>query len=329
MKTFAPLLLLVLLGGLAFYYTQADTKTNALSNPEEDWVMHVDDIESIHRVFIADRNGGTADIVKDGKKWIYNNKYTANPNVVSNLLQAIKSIRLKNRPPEASIPRMYEALSTKSTKVEVYGKNNNLLKAFYIGGVTPDERGTFMILEGSENPYVMHIPMNEVSLKHRFFTGDKKWRDKTVIELQPSDIASLSVEYPKRKNKSFKLKRDKRKWSIEPFFPTTKKLEKPVNQDLAEAYLKGFKKIGAEAIHFPNEQSQKTLNAQEFCILKMILTDGTTQQINFFPILKFASEDAETPLPVERYYAVNEKGDIFLTQQVVFKEIFWAYEFFF
>jgi len=327
MKTFAPLILLVLLGGFAFYYTQADTNTQY--SPEDDWVMHVEDIESIERVFIADRNGGTADVIKDGKKWIYNNKYTANPNVVSNLLHTINSIRMKNRPTKASIPKMIKSLSTKSTKVEVYGKNDKLLKAFYIGGVTPDERGTFMILEGSENPYVMHIPMNEVSLKHRFFTGDKKWRDKTVLELQPSDIASISVEYPKRKNKSFKLKRDKRKWTAEPFFQTTKKIDKPVNQDLVESYLKGFKKIGAEAIHTPNEQSQKTLNAREFCIVKMILTDGSHQQINFFPILKFASEDADTPLPVERYYAVNEKGDIFLTQHIVFKEIFWAYDFFF
>jgi len=326
-RTIAPLLILLLLGGLAFYFMNVDSAKKA--NSDQDWVMHIENADDIHRVFIADRKGGKADIVRKGRDWIYNGKYTANPYVMANVLDAITRVRLKNRPTAAAVPNMVKTLSSNSKKVEIYGKNNVLLKSYYVGGVTPDERGTFMIMEGSNNPYVMHIPMNEVSLKHRFFTEELKRRDKTVFRLEPSDIAKVSLEYPKRKNKSFVLEKFNRKWEIKPFYQTTRVIDKPVSKDLVESYLKEFKRIGAESIETKTQDVMKTLSQKEFCIVKLVLIDGSEQQVNFFPILKFEGENNDKPKPVERYRAVNEKGDIFLTQHLVFKDIFWAYDFFF
>lgn len=327
-KTLAPLILIILLGGIAFFFINSDSKKQS-SNPDQDWVMHVEDIDDIHRIFIADRKGGKADVVRHGKKWTINNKYPANPYVLSNVLDAINRIRLKNRPAAAAIPHMVKTLSTTSRKVEVYGKNNKLLKSFYVGGATPDERGTFMIMEGSNNPYVMHIPMNEVSLKHRFFTEEIKWRDKAVFDLDPNDIVGVSIEYPKRKSKSFKITKNKGKWEVNPFYPTTKKIEKSVNQDIVDSYMKEFKRIGAEAFESKTPDVMKTLSTKEFCIVKVSLKDGTEKQVHFFPILVFQNENDDKPLPVERYRAVDEQGNIFFTQHLVFKEIFWAYDFFF
>lgn len=326
-KLLLPLIVLLLLAGTAFYYLSGKNANTDAQNG--DWVMHVEKISDIHRVFIADRKGGKADIMRDGKHWTYNGKYRANPHVMSNVLNVLTRVRLKNRPPASAIPNMINTLSTKSTKVEVYGKNDKLLKSYYIGGVTPDERGTFMIMEDSNNPYVMHIPNNEVSLGVRFFTEAKKWRDKTVFELQPQDIASVSIEYPKRKNKSFNLKRNKGIWTVDPFYTTTRKIDKEVNQDLVNSYLKEYRKVGAESILVDEKQIKKMTNQKEFCILKLLFTDGTREQLNFFPVQKFEGENQDIPLPVVRYLAINERKDAYLTQHLVFKELFWAYDFFF
>jgi len=325
-KSLAPILLLLVLGGAAYYFTQTDGKAN--NNPDEDWVMKVENKEDIHRIFIADRKGGKADLVRDGDKWIYNDKYTANPFVMHNVMDAITRIELKNRPAASAIPHMINTLSTQSTKVEVYGRNNKLLKAYYVGGVTPDERGTFMIMEGSNNPYVMHLPMADVSLKQRYFTEEIKWRDKTVFQFEAKDVASISLEYPKQKNKSFTIQRKNRSWDVEPLFQTTKKNDKPINQDLVESYLNGFKRIIAEAIETKNETVETATSSKEFCIVEVLFKDDTRQKVNFFPILKF-TEGVDTGLPVERYIAVDDKKTIFMTQQLVFKDVFWAYEFFF
>ena len=326
-KSLAPIFLLLVLGGAAYYFTQTDHKNQ--NNLDEDWVMKVEDKEDIYRIFIADRKGGKADLVRDGKKWIYNGKYTANPHVMYGVMDAVTRIEMKNRPTAAAVPHMIKTLSTLSTKVEIYGKNNKLLKAYYVGGVTQDERGTFVIMEGSNNPYVMHLPMADVSLKQRYFTDEIKWRDKTVVEFQAKDVASLSLEYPKQKNKSYTIKRQNGKWDVEPFFQTTKKIDKAVNQDLVDSYLNGYKKIIAEAIEKKTDKTVQTAtSSKEFCILKVLFKDDTQKEIHFFPILKFA-EGSETAMPVDRYIAVDEKQNIFLTQQLVFKEVFWAYNFFF
>ncbi|MCB9291126.1 MAG: hypothetical protein H6560_27725 [Lewinellaceae bacterium] len=49
---------------------------------------------------------------------------------------------------------MVESLATEGMKVELYDKDGGLLKAYYVGGSTSDERGTYMIMEGAEQPYV-------------------------------------------------------------------------------------------------------------------------------------------------------------------------------
>ena len=322
-----PIILIVLLAGTAFFYFSDQKKGN--SDSAQDWVMHVENKEDIHRIFIADRNGVTADIKRREKYWSYNDKYNANPYVLSNVLNAITSIRLKHRPSKNMIPNMIKTLSTKSTKVIVYGKNDQVLKTYYIGGVTPDESGTFMILEGSDNPYVMNIPYANVSLKQRFFTGDEKWRDKTIFEYAPKDILSVSIEYPKRKNKSFKLSKNNKTWQVEPYYQTTKKIQKEVNQDLVANYLKGFKKIGAETFEVREKFIRNESNQREFCIMKLLLKDGTQEEVHFYPIQRYEDDEKTKPQPVVRYLTINEKNDKYLTQHLVFKELFWAYYFFF
>jgi len=326
-KAILPLLVLLILGGAAYFFLTKEDKNTA--NKNEDWIMHIEDPSQVERVFIADRKGGIADIKREGDHWIYNDKYRANPYVMGSVLEALTKIRMKNRPTSTAIPSMVKVLATHSTKVEVYGKNDKLLKAFYVGGVTQDERGTFMIQEGSNNPYVMHMPMAEISLKQRFFTGEAKWRDKTIFSIQPDEVLSLSIEYPKRKNKSFKLTKNKSTWKVEPFYATTKRIDKKVNHDIVETYLSTYKKIGAEAIEYDKEYVKDVVNKQEFCIVKLLLKDATEKQVNFFPIIKYEDEEETQPMPIERYIAVDETKTIYLTQHLVFKDIFWAYDYFF
>ena len=320
-----PLLLLLLLGGTAFFYLSDNTS----STDSGDWVMHVENADDIHRIFIAERDGSTADVRRGEKYWIYNEKYHANPNVVANVLAAVTKIRMQSRPTAAAIPNMIQTLATRSTKVELYDKNDKILKSYYVGGVTPNELGTFMILEGSDNPYIMEIPYANVSLKQRFFTGDEKWRDKTVVEYKPKDILSVSIEYPKRKNKSFKLTSNKGSWKVDPFYPTTRRIEKTVNNDLVNSYLKGFTKVGAETFESRPKFIKRETNQREFCIMKIVTRDGTQDEIHFFPIQTYKDEDKTQPEPVARYLTINSKKDHYLTQHLVFKELFWAYGFFF
>jgi len=47
-KSIAPLLFLLVLGGAAYYFTQSDHKNK--NNPNEDWVMKVEDKDDMNVV---------------------------------------------------------------------------------------------------------------------------------------------------------------------------------------------------------------------------------------------------------------------------------------
>ena len=98
-----PLLLIILLGGTAFLYL---SDKESKKTEEGDWVMHIEDTETIHKIFIADRKGGKATLTRGDKYWQYNNKFNANPNVMANVLNTLQKIRLKNRPAAAAIPNI-------------------------------------------------------------------------------------------------------------------------------------------------------------------------------------------------------------------------------
>ena len=120
----------------------------------------------IEKIFLANRiNGTTTLLEKQGADWLYNGKYKVRPNALENLMRAITDIEMMYKPADAAVPNMLSDLATRGIKVELYGQDDKLLKVYYIGGSPADERGTYVILEDAEQPYVAHIPGWEGNLR--------------------------------------------------------------------------------------------------------------------------------------------------------------------
>ncbi len=295
----------------------------------------VEDVSKIHKIFIANRNGETTTLTKKDNGWTYNNQYKALPNAVDNLMRAFREMEIKYKPADAAVPYMISDLAAQGIKVELYDEKDKLLKAFYVGGAPSDERGTYMIMENSEQPYVVHLPTWEGNLRFRFnLTGDQ-WRDKTVFGETVEDIKALAVEYPKQQNESFKLIRSGNKFEVTPFYDFTPKITTPASQGLVEAYLVRFKKVGAEAFENANPRRDSVLQTLPFCIISMEKTNGEKRVVQFFSIETTSfffdpktNRESEVPY-VERYFAeVSDKG-FMLVQHIVFSKLFWGYSFFF
>ena len=114
--------------------------------------------DEIGKIFIADRKGETALLERKKDQWIYNGKYPARPTAISLLLETISKINVLTIPSERAVPGMVKEIAADGVKVEIYDRKGKALKTYYIGGITSDQHGTIMIMEGSEQPYVMHIP---------------------------------------------------------------------------------------------------------------------------------------------------------------------------
>jgi len=332
MKRLSILLgLFLLLGGFTLWYLNSG-KTEKSTVLGWDRQFKVEDASQIHKIFIAKRTGETTTLERRGDGWVYDGKYPVRPDAIENLLEAITTVRIKYLPPKAAYEHIISDLATRGIKVEIYDRNGRNLKTYYVGGTTPDERGTYMIMEGAEQPYVVELPLLEGQFRVRYeLTGDA-WRDRTIFAEKPEAIAEVAIEYPKQRNKSFRLRRNGKNFEVEPFYPSTPRLELPYQPGSGEAFLRGFRQIIGEGYENDYAKQDSVLQTVPFANIYLKTIDGHEKQVSVYP---FPSLDAWGNLKsnvIERMYADVRRDtlrDFMLVQYRVFEKIFWGYDHFF
>lgn len=328
-RTLILLILFLLLGGGAWWALRKKAVTTGSANS---WDMEfaVKNPNEVSKIFIADRKGNTATLERKEDYWLYNGKDRARPTAVQNLLETIEKVTVWYIPPEAAKENMVKSLATQGIKVEIFGKAGEKLKSYYVGGVTGDERGTFMIMEGSENPYVVHVPSFVGQLRVHYLVGDDQWRDRTVFVEKPEEIQSVTVQYPKQKNESFRLeKTGEAEYTIEPYFSTTPRSKQPRRKGVAEAYLIQFERLGAEAFETNNPLRDSVTALVPFAIVTVKKSNGEEKNVRFWPVEIERRPDTGEEF-VTRYFTDYNNGQYFmLTQDRVFGPIFRGYSFFF
>ena len=55
------------------------------------------------------------------------------------------------------------------------------IKTIYIGGETADQLGTYMMISGAKEPYIVHIPGFNGYLSSRFLCKKEAWRSKKIF----------------------------------------------------------------------------------------------------------------------------------------------------
>jgi hypothetical protein len=332
-KTFLLLLIFVLLGGAAYLFTQQKEKTSKSTVLGWDRKFKVENENDIHKIFIVKRTGAEpTTLVRNGEYWTYNEKYRVRPSVMDNVLEVLTNIRMHSIPPNSAVDNIVDELGAQGIKIEVYDQNNTQLKVFYLGGVTTDGRATYAIMEGSEQPFVIEIPRMEGSLRTRFDLEKDQWRDRAVFRTKIADIQSVSVEYPKQRNKSFVLSRTDNGYNIKPFYNITTPINKPLSIGEVEAFLMGFDAVIAENFVNNVKKQDSIANTIPFVVYKIKRTDGTERQATLFLRDNVSQTGIVRSEVAERYWAAvseRDQRDFMLVQQRVFSKILWAYEFFF
>ena len=331
MKRTWLLVALFLVLGAGAYYAIRQKKTQTGSHVSWDMDFAVKNPQDITRIFLADRSGQTATLERmPGGAWEYNGRFPARPTAVQLLLETIASLNVLYIPPKAAETAMVKSLAAEGIKVELYGKKGEKIKSYYVGGVTNDERGTFMIMDGAEQPYVVHVPSFIGQLRVRYMLGDDNWRDRAVFAEKPEDIQSISVQYPQQKSESFRLeKTDKASYTVRPYFSTTPAVTRPQRKGVAEAYLLQFERLGAEGFETNNPVRDSVTALVPFAIVTVTKTGGAEKRARFWPVSVEERVRGGGQYVVRYYTDVNEGESFLLTQEQVFGPIFRGYHFFF
>lgn len=194
------LALLVLAGISAFLVINKNRGT--LSGSVSDFA--VEDTAAINKIFIIEKNGENVTLSRDNGPWVAEGNIRVEKNQVKLLLETIRALEIKSPVPTQAEQEVLRDLATKGKKVEIYKKGKKA-KTFYIEGTTPDELGTYMLLEGAKSPSVVHVPGFYGYLSSRFFTDTILWKDRGVFAVAPNNIKKVEVIYPELSGNGFKL----------------------------------------------------------------------------------------------------------------------------
>jgi hypothetical protein len=202
-RTLILFLTVLLLGGLAYYLTAGNKQQATVG--ERDFALP--QTERIHRIRIADRSGHDVSLERGGPTGWLANGLPAGENVMKNLLQAVEGITVQSLPTSRAVPNLVRNLATGGILVQLFDADGDKLRGYYVGGGMNGERGTAAIMENSDNPYIVHLPMWTGNLRHRYNLWGDEWRSKQYFSVDPDRVEYLSIEYPKQRDQSFRLQR--------------------------------------------------------------------------------------------------------------------------
>ena len=219
-------LLILVIGGATAWLIQNQT-TSTLNVDETDF--GVENIDKVDKIKLKDRSGNESVLEEkeDGNWWV-NGNFKANESRLQTLKETIRKVDVKSPVPKAMEERVLKNLASESMEVEIY-KDDQLEKRYYVGGDTHDQKGTFMILEGAENPFITHIPGFTGYLSIRYFAEPEEWKTKKAFPFEITDIEAVQVDYLRDERGSYRLERTSDD-QYDLFMEGGKKIESGVDQ---------------------------------------------------------------------------------------------------
>ncbi|MFC2111600.1 DUF4340 domain-containing protein, partial [Bacteroidota bacterium] len=177
----------------------------------------VSDTSNITKIYLADKQNRETLLEKQSNGlWKVNKDYNAIQTNVEVLLKTILNLEVKEPVPLVAHNSVVKRMASIATKIEVYQnvykinflgiklfQQEKLTKTYFVGDATKDNLGTYMLMENSSTPYVMHLPGFNGYLSSRYTAKLKDWRDHSIFKYKLTDIKSVKIEFVEEPHESF------------------------------------------------------------------------------------------------------------------------------
>jgi hypothetical protein len=285
-KNKIPIIMIAILGSISFWLI-INNKKGTIKETLRDFA--VEDTAAVDKIFLADKQGNAVTLERNDNRisWSVNGKYLVRIDAIQTLLQTIRKIDIKEPVGKKAQDNIVKQLSANAVRCEIYSKGE-IVKAYYVGSQTQDMTGTYMILmdpetlKPSAKPFITYIPGFEGYLTPRYFTQEKLWRDRTIMQYVPTDIASVKLEVPDKPDLGYELK-IKGNNDYEITMLSGKKLN-DVDPLAVKQYLSYFQQVNFESLELGMKQSEidSTLRSTPINILTVTDNKGKTNKIKFY-----------------------------------------------
>lgn len=213
-KTIYIILAAVLLVGCLFLIL-AKIGTIGKREPMSD-IFAVKDTNNITKIFIADMNGEYSLLTRRDDGWYVQDSVKAMTVKVNDLLSTIHNITLRQTVAKTAQSNINKMMSVNAVKVEIYQKapkfklfgipfftKERNVKTYYMGPSTMDNVANYAILEGFDEPCIVHIPGFRGFLTPFYAFNPVDWYSCDLFSTKITRIQSLLVEDFENPEESF------------------------------------------------------------------------------------------------------------------------------
>lgn len=316
-KSLVLFALVVVLGVIAWQMTKnrpAQSASYDVSASE----FAIDPVQSIQRVFISDKSGQKIDLKKGRNEWVVNDLYRADQNSVDLLLKGIQKLEIQYIPPKAAIENIIKTMASFGIQVEIFGKGDALLKKYFVGGMTQDERGTYFLMDGANQPYVMQVPGFVGNLRERYRPEIKRFRSQRFLQVDPGQVKQIDVRYPTQPENDFRLVSTLTGYELSLGSPGQFTKSQKAAKGRVEAFLDGLQKVACES-YLTGDVRQDSVSAElPFCVMRIEQDNADVQDVQFW---QKQSAQKVSQQGLHRFY-ILKNGEFMLGQYDVIKEAF-------
>jgi hypothetical protein len=296
--------------------------------------------DKITHITLSDEKGKHVSLDKDKDgNWIFEKKYTVGDEAIHLLLDALKRMETLGPVPQAGIENVVRDLLNNTFKIEIFTGGDKPAKAFYVGGPTLDNQGTYMLMEidgePAQIPFITYIPGQRAYLTARFDVDTLHWRSPWIFPYAVNEISEFSLIYSSENEKSFTITRSAPDSFSIADYQGDKTLQP--KQTYIQQYLSFCNTISLEAYQNELPTKDSILLQTPYATAQLKTTDGKTQTailyrnpINNASRILFDEQGKPLLYDVEFYYLqFNNKEDFAVVQYFVWSKLLRSYKEFF
>lgn len=171
----------------------------------------MENLDKIDRVVLQSSKGKII-LNYNGAKWMVNESYEADRQMIKVLFAALKQIEAKRTVASNLQDSIRKEIIANGIKVSCY-EGETLAKEFWSKGNSQNSETYFQLNDGI--PYLVTIPGYRVYVASVFEVPTSDWRDKTVFNFNWQNIKSVEVKFPKNEKQNFKASFQNKVFSVE------------------------------------------------------------------------------------------------------------------
>ena len=332
-KTLLYVGLLGLLGFGVYYFLFAEKNVFGVNEAG----FTIKDTGNIGKVFLSEKGGESITLERKDGGWVANGEHRVIQSVMNDMLTTLATQQPMFPAPQSAHNTVIKSMATKGIKVELYTLEGRKKTVFHVGGQANNNKGSYMLMEGAERPYVVQLPVFEGYLTPRYSVDLATWKDRTIVDLTPAEIEEVSINYVEEPLNSFTVKRVSLD-SVTVVLDEVLMKGKQLNEKRLYTYLSFFKKVAYEgSINGTVGLDSIISHVQKRCTIDIVGANNTRRHLDVYwmPINKrsknrlFPDVDIETDYDGDRFYSVIDHNDTVIIQVGTFDKIFRrGYEFY-